>query len=157
MEFRQVIENRYSCKKYSDRPVEPEKLEARLSTLQPGLAIWSAKRMGGRANETLRGLLTSADENTRKHAAFALAITGDASGVELLREMARERDPVMLHDCRKRNQQRGCMAVYFLGRLADAESVGKAAVETATAKAESELKELRRRTEEKSEAGDLPP
>ena len=102
---------------------EPEKLEARLSTLQPGVAIWSAKRMGGKANETLRGLLTSADENTRKHAAFALAITGDASGVELLREMARERDPVMLHDCRKRNQQRGCMAVYFLGRLADAESV----------------------------------
>ena len=26
MEFRDVIRNRYSCKKYSDRPVEPEKL-----------------------------------------------------------------------------------------------------------------------------------
>ena len=26
MEFRQVVKNRYSCKKYSDRQVEPEKL-----------------------------------------------------------------------------------------------------------------------------------
>ena len=28
MEFKDVIQNRYSCKKYSDRPLEPEKLEA---------------------------------------------------------------------------------------------------------------------------------
>ena len=31
MEFREVIQNRYSCKKYSDRPVEKEKLEAILN------------------------------------------------------------------------------------------------------------------------------
>lgn len=31
MEFKQVIETRYSCKKYSERPVEPEKLEAILN------------------------------------------------------------------------------------------------------------------------------
>lgn len=28
MEFKEVVRNRYSCKKYSDRPVEPEKLTA---------------------------------------------------------------------------------------------------------------------------------
>ena len=28
MDFRKVIENRYSCKKYSERPVEAEKLTA---------------------------------------------------------------------------------------------------------------------------------
>ena len=27
MEFKEVIRNRYSCKKYSERQVEPEKLE----------------------------------------------------------------------------------------------------------------------------------
>lgn len=31
MEFKEVIKNRYSCKKYSDKPVEPEKLEAILA------------------------------------------------------------------------------------------------------------------------------
>ena len=39
--------------------------------------------------------------------------------------------------------------------LADAESAGRAAVEAAAARAESELKELRRRTEEKSEQENL--
>jgi len=100
---------------------DPAQLEARLATDTPGQAIWSAKRMGTKANETLKGLLASNDENTRKHAAFALAITGDDSGVEVLRAMAAERDSFMLHDCRKHNQQRGCMAIYHLGRLGDAE------------------------------------
>ena len=31
MEFKEVIQKRYSCKKYSDRPVEKEKLEAILN------------------------------------------------------------------------------------------------------------------------------
>lgn len=31
MEFKEVIKNRYSCKKYSDKAVEPEKLEAILA------------------------------------------------------------------------------------------------------------------------------
>ena len=40
-----------------------------------------------------------------------------------MREMAAERDPIMLRDCRKNNEQRGCMAIYYLGRLADADSI----------------------------------
>ena len=31
MEFKEVVRNRYSCKKYSDRPVEPEKLAQALN------------------------------------------------------------------------------------------------------------------------------
>ncbi|MBQ4160328.1 MAG: FAD-dependent oxidoreductase [Clostridia bacterium] len=100
---------------------DPAQLEARLATDTPGQAIWSAKRMGTKANETLKGLLASEDENTRKHTAFALAITGDDSGVEILRAMVKDRDQFMLHDCRKHNQQRGCMAIYHLGKLGDAE------------------------------------
>ena len=101
----------------------PADLEARLSTITPGEAIWSARRMGTKATATLKKLLSSNDENTRKHAAFALAITGDDSGIEILRDMARERDRVMLKDCRKHNRQRGFMAIYLLGRLQDMEIV----------------------------------
>ena len=100
---------------------EPEKLEAALRTQTPGEAIWSAKLMGEKALPTLRELLSAQDENTAKHAAFALAITGNKEGIPVLREMVRQRDGFMLKDCRKHNNLRGCMAIYWLGRLQDRE------------------------------------
>ena len=42
MEFREVVKNRYSCKKYSDRPVEPEKLQA---ILEAGRLAPTAKNL----------------------------------------------------------------------------------------------------------------
>ena len=42
MEFKDVIKNRYSCKKYSARPVEPEKLEA---ILEAGRLAPTAKNL----------------------------------------------------------------------------------------------------------------
>jgi len=102
---------------------DPEKLAEHLATLCPGIAIWSAKKMGESCVPVLRELLVSADENTRKHAAFALASAGSGAGADILREMVAVRDAVMLRDCRKYNQHRGVMAIYHLGRLVDAESV----------------------------------
>lgn len=101
----------------------PEDLEKRLSTLKPGLAIWSSKMMGETATETLIKLLDSEDENTCKHAAFALAINGKREALPILLSMAKDRDPVMLQDCRKHNRIRGVMAVYYLGRLGCKECV----------------------------------
>ncbi len=98
---------------------DPSKLEERLKTLTPGQAIWSAKRIGVSALPYLRALLQAEDENTVKHAAFALAILGNSEGNAVLRKMVVERDGVMLQDCRKNNNLRGCMAIYWLGRLAD--------------------------------------
>ncbi len=98
---------------------DPSKLEERLKTLTPGQAIWSAKRIGASALPYLRALLQAEDENTAKHAAFALAILGNSEGNAVLRQMVVERDGVMLQDCRKNNNLRGCMAIYWLGRLAD--------------------------------------
>lgn len=124
------VDGRFDCdgNKLIPRDVtwitQPEALEAALATLTPGEAIWSARRMGEKAKPVLRQLLLSEDENTRKHAAFALSAVGDAGAIELLREMAAARDPVMLRDCRKNNEQRGCMAIYYLGRFADAEAIG---------------------------------
>lgn len=98
---------------------DPAELEAQLKTETPGQAIWSVKYMGKKAVPTLLKLLDSADENTRNHAAFALAMAGNCEGLPLLRKMAAERDGLMLKDCRKNNNLRGFMAVYWLGRLAD--------------------------------------
>ena len=102
---------------------DPARLEAVLQTETPGEAIWSARRMGTKALPALQGLLCSVNENTRKHAAFALAALGSTAGVEVLRQMAAGRDGLMLKDCRKHNNLRGCMAIYWLGRLGDAEAV----------------------------------
>ena len=100
---------------------DPEALADRLKTEKPGEAIWSARRMGDGAIPVLLKLLGSADENTRKHTAFALAALGRTEGAELLRSMVTKRDGLMLKDCRKNNTIRGCMAIYWLGRLADRE------------------------------------
>lgn len=100
---------------------QPEKLEADLKTEKPGQVIWSVKRMGAKALPVLRTLLQSTDENTRKHAAFALAMLGNAEGSGVLRDMVAQRDGLMLKDCRKHNNLRGCMAIYWLGRLGDRE------------------------------------
>lgn len=97
----------------------PEDLEQRLKTEKPGEAIWSAKKMGKIAIPCLHKLLDSSNENLRKHSAFALAILGDHSSLTVLRDIVCERDGLMLKDCRKNNNLRGCMAVYWLGRLGD--------------------------------------
>jgi len=98
---------------------DPQLLEARLKTDKPGQAIWAAKRIGNNAIPALQVLLRSTDENTQKHAAFALAILENRDCLPVLRTMAETRDGFMLKDCRKHNQLRGCMAIYWLGRLAD--------------------------------------
>lgn len=98
---------------------DPSRLEEVLCTLKPGRAIWASHRLGKKALPYLLPLIESNDENTRKHAAFALAMAGSCKGNEVLRTMASDRDPVMLHDCRKGNKKRGCMAIYLLGKTAD--------------------------------------
>lgn len=98
---------------------EPEGLSEKLASEAPGEAIWSVRQMGEKALPILRKHLCSDNENARKHAAFALAMLGNTEGVEVLRETVRARDPLMLKDCRKNNNLRGCMAIYWLGRLAD--------------------------------------
>lgn len=98
-----------------------EDFKAVLKTEKPGVAIWSAKLMGEKCKDMLLPFLTSQDENERKHASFCLAMIGEKDGVDILREMVYSRDNLMLKDCRKNNNLRGCMAIYWLGRLGDAE------------------------------------
>ncbi len=100
---------------------KPEQLREGLKTDKPGEAIWSAKRMGEKAVPELIKLLSDADKDVRKHASFALAALNRSEGLDILREMVVLRDDKMLKDCRKHNNYRGCMAMYWLGRLGDAQ------------------------------------
>lgn len=103
--------------------VDPEKLEEVLKTEAPGRAIWSVKRMGTKAESVLRQHLSATDENLRKHSAFAMAILGNCEANAVLKDIVIERDGLMLKDCRKHNNLRGCVAIYWLGRLGDREIV----------------------------------
>ena len=102
---------------------DPKLLKDRLETEKPGLAIWSAKMIGKSAEPELVKLLGSDDVTLKKHAALALAAIGSEQGLGVLEQTALERDNSLLKDCRKNNQQRGCMAIYYLGRLADRKAV----------------------------------
>ncbi len=102
---------------------DPAKLEEVLKTETPGQAIWSAKKIGADALPILRGCLTSSNENLKKHSAFAVAMLGSHEANAILRDMVTERDGLMLKDCRKNNNLRGCMAIYWLGRLGNREIV----------------------------------
>ncbi len=119
--------NNWNGKPLETKDVEfltkPRHLKKVLKTDKPGEAIWSAKLMGEKAIPTLTKLLKSRNEKFRKHSAFALAITGNDEGKKVLREMAESRDGFMLKDCRKKNNYRGVMAIYWLGRLGDEKSV----------------------------------
>ena len=99
------------------------KIADMLGTLSPGEAIWSARLLDKNAIQKLKKLLDSDDENVRKHTAFALANIGDNSGEDVLISTVKQRDTTQLHDCRKNNQRRCSIAVYWLGRLKSAKAV----------------------------------
>jgi hypothetical protein len=102
---------------------DPAEIRQGLSGFQPGVAIWSSSRLGESIRESLKTWIHEDDEKLRKHSAFALALIDDEACLPILREMMRERDALMLQDCRKNNQLRGYMAIYLLGRMRDKDVV----------------------------------
>ncbi|WJH33766.1 FAD-dependent oxidoreductase [Paenibacillus sp. CC-CFT747] len=102
---------------------DPEQIRMGLSTLQPGVAIWSCRRLGSTIVDSLREWVLTEEETLRKHSAFALAVLDDEACLPVLREMVKERDSVVLQDVRKNNQMRGHVAIYLLGRINDVHSV----------------------------------
>lgn len=92
-----------------------------LASESPGLAIWSARRAGGKMILQLqRWLKTSrTGSNLRYHSAFALALLGKRSCLPALREMAAAKDVFLPKSSRSYNQHRGYAAIYLLGRLRD--------------------------------------
>ncbi len=82
MEFKEVIQNRYSCKKYSERPLEPEKLEA---ILKAGRLAPTAKNLQEQRIYVLRSAeaLSKVDAVTpcRYGAGTVLAVAFDRNTV----------------------------------------------------------------------------
>ncbi|MEF3303784.1 FAD-dependent oxidoreductase [Paenibacillus sp. GYB003] len=91
---------------------------------KPGVAIWSAGRMGDAIRpHLLRWIAPGEPDHLRKHSAMALGLLGCPEAAPVLRAMVQERDPFVPSTSLKYNQARGYAAVYLLGRLADKESV----------------------------------
>lgn len=96
---------------------------AGLSTLSPGLFIWSAKLMGDGIADSLMEALSSENDNLRKHSAIALAVMGRLEGEDVLKGMVTERDRTMLSDMRKQNKRRISQAIMALGILKCEDSI----------------------------------
>ncbi|CAG7614631.1 hypothetical protein PAESOLCIP111_01731 [Paenibacillus solanacearum] len=91
---------------------------------KPGIAIWSAKRLGDRIRAELKQWLHQPDDaHLSRNSAIALALLEDRASLPLLRQMARERDSYVPRTSRKYNQVRGYTAIYLLGKLADTDIV----------------------------------
>ncbi|WP_309121569.1 FAD-dependent oxidoreductase [Paenibacillus sp.] len=95
-------------------------IQSGLNGEKPGLAIWSAKRLGGAMLPSLRAWAAQTERaHLRRHSAFALALLGDEAALPALRETMRERDGFFPKTSRKYNQARGYAAIYLLGKLDD--------------------------------------
>lgn len=95
-----------------------------LATDRPAPAIWAAYRYGDEAllSELVKAL-DDGGEFLRYNAAIALGIMGRREGIEVLRELVRERSCFFFKDCRRSNQFRSCIAICLLGRLGDREDI----------------------------------
>ncbi|CAG7634140.1 FAD-dependent oxidoreductase [Paenibacillus allorhizosphaerae] len=103
---------------------DSELIRIGLESDKPGIAIWSAKRLGDRIHADLtRWLNDPGHDHLRRNSAIALALLGDRAALPLLRQMARERDSYVPQTSRKYNQVRGYAAIYLLGKLADTDIV----------------------------------
>jgi hypothetical protein len=103
-----------------------ELIKEGLASDKPGIAIWSARRIGSAINASLNEWMSDSApdrEHLCKHSAFALALQGDKVAIPVLRECMRERDTFVPKTSRKYNQVRGYASIYLLGKLGDAEIV----------------------------------
>jgi len=91
---------------------------------KPGIAIWSARRLGTAITPHLRDWAAQNNEPLlRKNSAIALGLQYDAAAMPILREMVRSRDAYVPRSSRKYNQSHGITAIYLLGKLGDREIV----------------------------------
>lgn len=112
-----VTENEGNAQSTMQWLTDIQEIKKGLESTKPGIAIWSAKRMGKKIHQELLDWSRSRSEHLRKHSAISLALMGDSSASEILLEMVRERDPFVPHTSTNYNMVRGFAAIYLLGRL----------------------------------------
>lgn len=93
-----------------------------LNTDKPGIAIWSAKRLGEPIACALEEWMNQQEHPLlRKNSALALGLMGRTKCVPVLREIVYTRDLYLPRTSRKYNQPHLFAAIYLLGRLKDTE------------------------------------
>lgn len=100
-----------------------EEIHNGLSTNKPGIAIWSAKRLGEKIKADLKSWIYDNDEHISRNSALALGLIGDVDSLPSLRRIVEERDDFLPETSRKFNQLRAHSAIYLIGKLKDRESV----------------------------------
>ncbi len=98
-------------------------IDEALSTLSPGVGIWSCYLMRDGIKDHLVSNLSSDNDKLKKHSAIALALMGYSDGVSILRDMIVNRDRTMLTDMRKQNKRHISQALCALGILKDKDSI----------------------------------
>jgi hypothetical protein len=95
-------------------------IRAGLASDSPGIAIWSARRIGSAIADQLNAWCDQRDnDHLRKHSAFALALLGQRSAIPVLREIVVSRDEFMPKTSHMYSQLRFHAAIYLLGKLGD--------------------------------------
>ena len=116
------IDIKQEANKTFDWIVDENEILEGLRSNQPGIAIWSAKRM--KLTGKLIEWIHSEDSNLSKNSAFALALLGNSEANPVLRDIVAERDDFVPETSRNYNHVRWHSAIYLLGRLKDAGSIG---------------------------------
>ncbi|MGI2297283.1 FAD-dependent oxidoreductase [Paenibacillus sp. GXUN7292] len=103
--------------------IDPAEIMEGLSGDKPGIAIWSARRLGEPIVNSLLNWVNTENENLRKHAAIALGLIGNSQALPVLRQIVRERDPYVPQTSHLYSQARGFAAIYLIGKLGDAQMI----------------------------------
>ena len=107
-----------------DFGISHDEIVEMLATDTPGTAIWASYRYGDEAlAKRLISVLDDGGEFLRYNAAIALGIMGRREGIELLRELVKNRSCFYFKDCRRSNQFRSVIAICLLGRLGDKDDI----------------------------------
>ena len=100
--------------------IDPIEIKTELSSESPGIAIWSARRLGVQLeHELISWTQEDGHEHLKKHAAIALALSGNSLALPILREIVRERDSYVPKTSHLYSQARGFAAIYLIGKLRD--------------------------------------
>jgi hypothetical protein len=94
-----------------------------LASADPGIAMWSARRLGRTIINNLRMWLTDANERLRYNSALVLGMLNDKAACNQLRLIARNFDQAVQIVPIKYYYPDSCRAICLLGRLVDEQSV----------------------------------
>ena len=119
---REVIAHPNNCPKFTWM-TDKELIHQALATNKPGIAIWSAKRLGEGIRKELNLWVEDSNVQVAKNSALALGLMGVPDSLPLLRKIVEDRDDYTPETSRKYNQLMGISALYLIGKLRDIDSI----------------------------------